>query len=200
MLNETYNDFKTGFKMLIVFIVITGLIYPLLITGINQTLFHNKANGSLVNVNGKLVGSLLIGQSFTGDQFFNSRPSATTPFAYNPLDSRGSNFATTNPELAKHAEPLILKFHKYDNESKIPIDLVTSSGSGLDPHISVAGAYLQAPIIAKSRNISESKLIALIKQYTINPFNGFTGNPYVNVLQLNLELLKVETDDYEKKA
>ncbi len=190
MPNSIFNNLKIALSMLTIFIILTGFIYPYLITGIVQVVFNKKANGSLIKLNGNIIGSELIGQSFTDAKFFNSRPSATIPFPYNAKYSIGSNLAPTNPVLSKNVEKIKAKYTEF-HKGSLPLNLVTSSASGLDPHISIEAAYFQVPIIAKARNINESVIIKLIENQTENPFSGFTGKPYINVLNLNIELLKL---------
>jgi K+-transporting ATPase ATPase C chain len=172
------------------FTVLTGLLYPLAVTGIAQLIFPGKANGSLIVKDGKALGSELIGQPFNNPKYFWSRLSATGPFAYNAAASSGSNYGPLNPALFDAAQKRIkdLKDADPQNINPIPVDLVTASGSGLDPHISVAAALYQLPRVARNRNMSEGKIRLLVDQYTEGRQLGFLGEPRVNVLKLNLAL------------
>jgi len=168
-----------------------GLLYPFAITGLAQFLFPSQANGSLIyNKAGKAVGSRLIGQPFDDPKFFWSRLSATSPVPYNAAASSGSNLGPTNPALLKAIQDRIDALHKADPENKesIPVDLVTASGSGLDPHISPAAARYQAARVAKVRGISIAAVQELIRKHTQGRFLGLLGEPAVNVLELNLDL------------
>ena len=167
--------------------LITGVAYPLLVTGLGQTLFPAAANGSLVVINGKPLGSSLIGQSFTRPDYFWSRPSATTPDTYNAASSGGSNLGPNHPDLRKAVSQRIAALRAADpaNTQTVPVDLVTSSASGLDPHISLAAAYYQAGRVAKARGIKPETVKQLIAQQTETPW---WGEPKVNVLALNLAL------------
>ena len=170
--------------------LITGLIYPLVVTGIAQVLFHRQANGSLIEQNGQVVGSSLIGQAFDEPKYFWGRLSATGPFPYNAAASSGSNLGPTNPALTDAVKARIDALHAADpsNTQLIPVDLVTASGSGLDPHISVAAALYQIPRVARERNLSEDQVRSLVAANTQGRQFGFLGEPTVNVLQLNLAL------------
>lgn len=173
-----------------IFMVFLGLLYPLTITGIAQAVFPAQANGSLIERDGMILGSKLIGQSFDDPHYFWSRPSATSPFPYNAASSSGSNLGPTNPVLMEQIKARIAALKAVDPENKIeiPIDLVTTSGSGLDPHISLAGALYQASRVAKSRGLPEDEVRDLILTYTENPQFGILGETRVNVLLLNLAL------------
>jgi K+-transporting ATPase ATPase C chain len=175
---------------LILFTVITGLIYPLAVTGISQVLFPDQANGSIITKDGKPVGSALLGQQFDDPKYFWGRPSATTPYPYNGGLSSGSNQGTNNPDLMKAVQARIsaLRVSDQDNTTKIPVDLVTASGSGLDPHISPAAATYQVKRVAKARGIEETKIDALVTAYTEGRQFGIFGEPVVNVLRVNLAL------------
>ncbi len=170
--------------------VLTGLIYPAVITGIAQVIFPYQANGSLITQNGKVVGSALIGQQFTDSKYFWGRLSATGDHPYHAASSGGSNLGPTNPALQKEVSDRIaaLKASDPGNNQPIPVDLVTSSGSGLDPNISVAAAQYQAARVARVRGLPLDKVQALINQYTTGRQLGFLGEPRVNVLKLNLAL------------
>ena len=170
--------------------VITGVIYPLVVTGIGQVLFPRQANGSLVFRDHQPIGSTLIAQSFTDPKYFWSRPSATTPQPYNGTGSTGSNLGPLNPALTDAIRQRIGALHAADpgNEAPVPVDLVTASGSGLDPEISLAAAYYQAPRIARARRLSASTVQALIATHAEGRLLGVFGEPRVNVLDLNLAL------------
>jgi len=170
--------------------VLTGLVYPLATTGIAQAAFPHQAAGSLIVRDGKPVGSLLIGQNFSDAKYFWGRPSATGPMPNNASASGGSNLDPLNPALADAVKGRIGALRAADpgNIAPVPVDLVTASGSGLDPHISVAAALYQVPRVAKARGQSTAQLQALIAQYREGKRFGFMGEPRVNVLQLNLAL------------
>jgi K+-transporting ATPase ATPase C chain len=186
---------RTAIITIALFTLITGVIYPLLVTGVAQVVFPGKANGSLLKKEGKVVGSELIGQQFSDPKYFWSRPSATSPFAYNAGASSGSNYGPLNPALLDGAKKRIqdLKAADSSNTQPIPVDLVTSSGSGLDPHISVQAAYFQIGRVSRSRNLAEGKVRLLVEQNTEGRQLGFLGEPRVNVLKLNLELDDVQS-------
>jgi K+-transporting ATPase ATPase C chain len=162
----------------------------LAITGIAQTVFPDQANGSIINREGKPVASLLIGQSFTDPKYFWSRPSATAPMPYNAGSSSGSNLGPTNPDLIKAVQERIsaLKQADPDNNAPIPVDLVTSSASGLDPHISPAAAEYQIARVARIRGLDVEKVRQLVAQHTESRTFGLLGEPRVNVVELNLDL------------
>jgi K+-transporting ATPase ATPase C chain len=175
---------------LLIFTVLTGLIYPLVVTGIAQLVFPHQANGSLIVRNGQTVGSTLIGQSFDDPKYFWGRLSATGPYPYNAAASSGSNLGPTNPALLEAVKARIAALKAADpgNTTPIPVDLVTASGSGLDPNISVAAALYQVPRVARVRGMSETAVRLLVDQYTRGRQFGFLGEPRVNVLELNLAL------------
>jgi K+-transporting ATPase ATPase C chain len=175
---------------LAVFTVITGIVYPLVVTGIAQLAFPCQANGSLISSSGKVVGSSLIGQSFSNPKYFWTRPSATSPTPYNAANSSGSNLGPLNPALIDNVKTRIEQLKAADAASKtlVPVDLVTASGSGLDPDISPAAAEYQVPRVAKTRNINESKVRELVARHTCSRQLGILGEPRVNVLELNLAL------------
>lgn len=182
------------------FTLLTGGFYPFLVTGFSQVFFPKQANGSMIEVNGDLIGSKLIGQNFTGMQYFWGRPSATSTNPYNAFDqasltaSSGSNFGPLSQALFDSIQDRINALVKADPENliDIPIDLVTNSGSGLDPHVSIASATLQIPRIARNRGISEQSLTILVNQFTEKPLFGVFGDPYVNILMLNIALDGIE--------
>ena len=172
-------------RALIVLTVITGVAYPLLVTGISQVVFKDQANGSLIQKDGKVLGSRLIGQPFSDPKYFWGRPSATSPMPYNGAASSGSNQGPTNPALKEAIEGRIKDL---GGKTPVPGDLVTASGSGLDPHISPAAAEYQIPRVAKARDLDQAKLEALVRQHTQGRQLGILGEPRVNVLELNLAL------------
>jgi K+-transporting ATPase ATPase C chain len=167
--------------------VIFGVLYPLAVTGLAQVLFHDRANGQLIEKDGKLVGSRIIGQSFTGSGYFHSRPSSAGT-GYDAMASGGSNLAPTNKNLIERVKADAQKLHAENPDAAIPIDLVTTSGSGLDPDISPEAAEFQIPRIAHARNLKQDDLRALVQKHTQGRDLGFLGEPRVNVLGLNLEL------------
>ena len=176
--------------LLALFTLLAGLVYPLAVTGMAQLIFPFQANGSLMQRDGQGIGSELIGQSFTDPKYFWGRPSATEPFPYNAAASSGSNLALTNPALKQAIQVRIQALQSADpeNDSPIPVDLVTASASGLDPHISVAAALYQVPRVALRRGLSEAQVRLLVEQYIQGSQVGFLGEPRVNVLRLNLAL------------
>lgn len=178
---------------LVVFIalsILVGIAYPLAVTGIAQVLFPRQAAGSLVTVDGKTVGSSLIGQSFTSPRYFWGRPSATSPMPDNAASSGGSNQGPTNPALIDAVKGRVEALKSADprNTAPIPVDLVTASASGIDPDISVAAAYYQAPRVARERGLPPDAVTALVDRHRESPYLGFLGEPRVNVLALNLAL------------
>ena len=181
---------RTSIIAIVLFTVLTGVLYPFLITGIAQLVFPSKANGSLLKNNGKVFGSELIGQSFSDPKYFWSRPSATGPFAYNAGASSGSNYGPINQSYLDGVQKRIQDLRTADpqNSKPIPVDLVTASGSGLDPHISVAAALYQLPRVSRIRDVNQDKLRSLVVQFTEGKQLGFLGEPRVNVLKLNLAL------------
>jgi len=181
---------RPALMLLLIFTVLTGLVYPLVVTGVAQLLFPRQANGSLIVVDGKTVGSALIGQQFTDPKYFWGRLSATSPYPYNAGASSGSNLGPTNPALLDEVNARIAALKAADprNSLPIPVDLVTSSGSGLDPDISVAAALYQLPRVARLRGLSQAAVRALVDKYTHGRTLGFLGEPRVNVLELNLAL------------
>jgi K+-transporting ATPase ATPase C chain len=169
--------------------VMFGLIYPLAVTGLSQLLFPGKANGQLIERNGKLVGSRIIGQAFTGPGYFHSRPSAAgTGNGYDPTSSSGSNLGPTNKVLVDRVNGDVQKLHAENPGAPIPVDLVTTSGSGLDPDISPAAADFQISRVARERHVSEAELRSLVAKHILGRQFGVLGEPRVDVLELNLDL------------
>jgi K+-transporting ATPase ATPase C chain len=181
---------RPAVSLLIVMTVLVGLLYPLLVTVVAQTAFRGAADGSLVYQDGKLIGSTLIGQSFSDPKHFWGRPSATTPQPYNGLGSTGSNLGPLNPALLKQVEDSVkaLRAADPDNRLPVPVDLVTASASGLDPHISPAAAYYQSTRVARARSLPLGQVEALIAAHEESPLLGVLGERRVNVLELNLAL------------
>jgi K+-transporting ATPase ATPase C chain len=181
---------RQSLLMLLVLTVVTGVIYPLLVTGLAQLAFPARANGSLIVQDGRAIGSRLIGQSFTDPRYFWSRPSATSPAPYDAGASGGSNLGPTNPALTVAVQRRIEALRAADpgNAAPVPVDLVTASGSGLDPHISPAAAQYQVGRVARSRGLSRAAVQALVAAHTAGRQWGVLGEPTVNVLELNLAL------------
>jgi len=181
---------RPAIALFVLLSLITGLAYPLLVTGIAQGIFPDAANGSLMRRDGQIVGSRLIGQSFSDSKHFWSRPSATSPVAYNAGASGGSNLGPLNPALTDAVKARIEALRAADpgNTAPVPVDLVTSSASGLDPHVSRAAADYQLARVARSRGLPEAKVRALVDAHTEGRWLGFIGEPRVNVLALNLAL------------
>jgi K+-transporting ATPase ATPase C chain len=181
---------RPAIVLLVLLSAVTGLAYPALVTLIAQIVFPSQANGSLIVRDGKTVGSTLIGQSFDEPKYFWGRPSATGPFPYNAGASSGSNLSPANPDLVKAVQDRVDALRAADpgNKAPVPVDLVTASGSGLDPHISPAAALYQAGRVARARKLDESAVRRLVEQHTEGRQFGFLGEPRVNVLALNLAL------------
>lgn len=184
------DQIRPALTMLLLLTVLTGLGYPLAVTGLAQLLFPNQANGSLIVLDGKVIGSRLIGQYFDKPEYFWSRPSATSPFPYNAAASGGSNLGPTNPVLIEAVKARIVALRAADpgNDSPIPVDLVTASGSGLDPHISPAAALYQVKRVARARGLDEAIVQTLVAEHTEERQFKVLGERRVNVLQLNLAL------------
>jgi len=179
----------TSVLMTIVTTVLLGLIYPLAMTGISQVLFPGKANGSLLRKkDGALAGSALIGQPFTGPGYFHSRPSAAGDAGYDTTASGGSYLAPTNQKLIARVQSDVARLQAENPNAPVPVDLITTSGSGLDPDITPAAAEFQVPRVAKERNLSPDQVRQLVRQHTKGRDLGFLGEPRVNVLELNLAL------------
>ncbi len=187
------KEFKPALILLIALSVLTGMIYPALVTGLANAVFPNQANGSLLENEGKIVGSRLIGQNFADPGHFWGRPSATGPMPYNAAASSGSNQGPLNPALEAAVKGRIaaLQASNPGQSAPIPVDLVTASASGLDPHISVAAALWQVPRIAGQRRLAETEITSLVSKHTEGRQWGLLGEPRVNVLALNLALDKL---------
>lgn len=181
---------RPALTMLLILTVLTGLVYPLTITGMTHLIFPDQSNGSLIVRNGKVIGSKLVGQYFDKPEYFWSRPSATSAFPYNAAASGGSNLGPTNPALIEAVKARVAALRATDpgNDAPIPVDLVTASGSGLDPHISPAAALYQVKRVARRRGLDESILQTLVTQRIEGRQFGFLGERRVNVLELNLAL------------
>src|SRR5215469_15767896 len=180
------RHFGVAFRMTIVSVVLLGLIYPLAMTGVAQAFFSKQANGSLVVVNGKVVGSWIIGQLWTKPEYFQGRPSAAGK-GYDPTSTGGTNYGATSKKLLDNTRATIVALEKQNPDAKgePPMDLVTSSASGIDPDISPETAYWEAPRVAKARNMSLDAVNKLVAQHVQGRQFGFLGEPHVNVLELN---------------
>ena len=193
------KEIRPAIVFIVALTIITGLVYPLAMTGVAGVIFPSRAQGSLVERDGKVVGSELIGQVFTKDEYFHGRPSATNmpdpqdstktvDAPYNAANSMGSNLGPTNQALIDRVKGDVEKLKAENSSAPVPIDLVTTSGSGLDPHISPAAALFQVPRVAKARNMPEDRVRQLVEEQTEGRFLGLLGEPRVNVLALNLAL------------
>ena len=193
------REIRPAIVVLVALTLITGLAYPLAMTGIAKVILPHQAEGSLIERDGKVIGSMLIGQDFTSDKYFHGRPSATVapdpndstktvPAPYNAANSGGSNLGPSNKALVDRVQSQIDALKKENASAPVPIDLVTTSGSGLDPDVSPEGAYFEVPRIAKARNLPEAKVRQLVSEHIQERFLGILGEPRVNVLQLNIAL------------
>jgi len=181
------QNLKIAFLMTIVTTILLGLIYPLVVTGLAQLLFRDKANGQLISRNGEIVGSRIIGQAFVGPGYLHSRPSAAGN-GYDAANSGGSNLGPTNQKLVDRVKADVARLQAENPSQLVPVDLVTTSASGLDPDLTPAGAEFQVPRIARERGLSEGQVRQLIDQHTSGRQVGFLGEPRVNVLEVNLAL------------
>jgi len=179
------KNLVTAVLMTIATTILLGIIYPLVVTGLAQVLFHDKANGQLIEANGKIIGSRIIGQAFSGPGYFHGRPSAVS---YDAANSNGSQLGPTNKKLIDRVQGDMTTLQGESPNVPVPIDLVTASASGLDPEISPAAAAFQLPRVASARKIPETQVIQLVAEHTEGRTLGLLGEPRVNVLQLNLDL------------
>ena len=193
------REIRPAIVLVVALTIITGLIYPFVMTGIAGAIFPYQAQGSMIEQDGKVIGSALIGQEFTSDKYFHGRLSATVapdpndstktvPAPYNAANSGGSNLGPTNKALIERVQGDVDKLKQENASADVPIDLVTTSGGGLDPHISPAAALFQVPRVAKARNMPEDRVRQLVQEQTEGRFLGLLGEPHVNVLALNLAL------------
>ena len=190
MIKETVIQLKTAFILLVLLTILTGFFYPLIVTALAQIFFPWQANGSIIEQNGKRIGSIHIGQAFSSPHYFWGRPSATTPFPYNGAASSGSNSGPSNVDFLATVEERVNYLKKVGGQidQLVPVDLVTASGSGLDPEISPTAAFYQIPRIAKMRNVAEKDIESLVIQQIMRRTFNVLGEPRINVLQLNLAM------------
>ena len=181
------QNLKIAILITIVTTVLLGIIYPLLVTGLSQVLFHDKANGQLISRNGEIIGSRIIGQTFAGPGYLHSRPSAAGN-GYDAANSGGTNYGPTNQKLIDRVKADTQRLQGENPDAPVPVELVTTSASGLDPELSPAGAEFQIPRIARERGLSEDQVRAIIAQHTKRRQLGFLGEPRVNVLEVNMAL------------
>ncbi len=202
MFNIAIKQLKTACVMFILLTVLTGGIYPLVVTGLAQLFFSSQANGSLLKSHEQIVGSLLIGQSFTEPRYFWGRPSATSSFPYNALASSGSNLGPLNSNFLTQVKQRVefLKKDSLQKDALIPVDLVTASGSGLDPDISPLSAFYQVPRVAQARHISEQEIRLLIQKHMKERTDFILGEPRVNVLELNIAMDEIVRSKDERTA
>jgi K+-transporting ATPase ATPase C chain len=198
--NLLRQELRPALLMLATLTLVTGLIYPLVVTGVAQVLFPHQAGGSIIEKGGKAIGSSLIGQPFDAPKYFWSRLSATGPFAYNAGASSGSNYGPLNDSLKSAVEARVAALREADPEQTgpIPVDLITASSSGLDPHISPAAAYYQIARVARVRGLNETTVRQLVDRHVEGRQLGFLGEPTVNVLELNLALDEVRSAPAER--
>jgi K+-transporting ATPase ATPase C chain len=193
------KELRPAIVLMVALTIITGLIYPLVMTGIAGVIYPYQSQGSMIAQDGKVVGSALIGQEFTSDKYFHGRPSATVapdpndatktlPAPYNAANSGGSNLGPTNKALIERVQADVDKLKQENPSAPVPIDLVTTSGGGLDPHISPQAAYFQVPRVAKARDMPEDRVRQLVEEHVEGRTFGLLGEPRVNVLALNLAL------------